>query len=81
MTPIECGGIRAKENQTRRFTHSSGNDIYEIELTGYKEGGHIYKAHSWFDGKRNRYVMGWGYDVSKSEETEDSSTGLIVKGT
>jgi hypothetical protein len=81
MTPIECGGVRAKENQTRRFTHIDEEDVYEIELTGYKEGGHIYKEIYWNDGHRKRYISGWGYDVDKGEEKEDSSTGLIIKGT
>lgn len=84
--PIECNGVRADEGRTRSFTHTDGEDVYEIELTGCKEGGRFYKEQ-YFDtrerrpfGGRKAYIGGWGYSVDKDEEKVDSSTGLVVRG-
>ncbi len=90
MSPIECGGVVAKENQTRRFTHTVPQGyggvsmIYEFELKGYKDGGLAFRSsYLKYPLLPKTYIGLLTANVSEGE-VDDSTfddIGMVVKGT
>lgn len=90
MPPVECGGVTAKEGETREFTHivrqSYGgvSMIYEFELVGYKDGGLAFRTgYLKYPLLPRAYIGLLTANVSEGEvdKTTFSDIGMVVKGT
>jgi hypothetical protein len=90
MPPVECGGVTAKNGETREFTHivpqgyGGVSMVYEFELVGYKDGGLAFRTgYLKYPLLPKSYIGLLTANVSEDEVDEKtfSDIGMVVKGT
>lgn len=77
---IECGRVRAKDGERRKFTHHlNSEDRLEIELVGYQNGGLAHWEKYFKRWPMDSYIGGGTVNVNAGGE--DELWGLVINGT